>query len=135
MLQTFIAKFYEAVIIVLTAFLLLVLIGFGVQTWRASHWKAKFNSADAACVDRINKVNGAYQSAIDAWRAKVFIVENELESERNNIKVEFRDIKHETQKVITNTIYSDCKLDDAGMSVAESARVAANTRKSVSAVH
>lgn len=125
----FITKFYEAVIIFLAAFLLLALIGFGVQTWRASHWKAKFNSADAACVERINKVNSAYQSTIDAWRAKVFIVENELEAERNNIKVEFRDIKHETQKVTTNIIYRDCKLDDAGMSIAERARIAANTRK------
>ncbi len=113
----------------MAVFLLLALIGFGVQTWRASHWKAKFNSADAACVERINKVNSAYQSTIDAWRAKVFIVENELEVERNNIKVEFRDIKHETQKVTTNIIYRDCKLDDAGMSIAERARIAANTRK------
>lgn len=129
MIKNFIAKFYEAVIIVLTAFLLLVLLGLGIQSWRVSHWKEKFNGADAACVERINRVNGAYQEAIDAWRAKVFIVENELEAERNNIKIEFRDIKHENQKVITNTIYHNCKLDDAGMSIAERARVAANTRK------
>ncbi|MFW1754297.1 hypothetical protein [Acinetobacter wanghuae] len=99
-----------------------------------NHLAGKIKDADAACIERINKVNDAYQSTIDAWRAKVFIVENELEAERNNIKVEFRDIKHETQKVTTNTIYRDCKLDDAGMSIAERARIAANTRKPVSAV-
>lgn len=43
----FITKFYEAVIITLTAFLLLVLIGFCIQTWRVSSWQddyALFNS-------------------------------------------------------------------------------------------
>lgn len=128
-IQTFLAKFYEAVIICLAAFLLLALIGFGVQTWRVSHWQGKFNGADAQCVKRINRVNDAYHAALDNWRAKVFIVENELEAERNNIKIQFRDIKHETQKIISSTAYRDCKLDDAGMSNAESARIAANTRK------
>ena len=123
----FITKFYEAVIIFLAAFLLLVLIGLGVQTWRASHWKEKFNAANVACIERINKVNQAYQDALDTWKSKVFIVENELEAERNNIKIQFRDIKHETEKVITERIYSKCKLDDAGMRIAEAARIAANS--------
>lgn len=127
MIKAFIAKFYEAVIVFLAAFLLLTLIGFSVQTWRANHWKEKFAGADVACIDRINKVNKAYQDALDAWKAKVFIVENELEAERNNIKIQFRDIKHETEKVITERIYSECKLDDAGMRIAEAARIAANT--------
>lgn len=127
MIKAFIAKFYEAVILILTAFLLLMLIGLGVQTWRANHWKEKFAGADVACIDRINKVNNAYQDALDAWKAKVFIVENELEAERNNIKIQFRDIKHETEKVITERVYSECKLDDAGMRIAEAARIAANT--------
>lgn len=127
MIKAFIAKFYEAVIVFLAAFLLLVLIGLGVQTWRALHWKEKFSAADVACVERINKVNQAYQDALDTWKAKVFIVENELEAERNNIKIQFRDIKHETEKVITERVYSECKLDDAGMRIAEAARIAANT--------
>ena len=134
MIKAFIAKFYETVILIMAVFLLLTLTGLGVQTWRVSHWQTKYQGADAECVERINKVNTAYQTAIDAWRATVFIVENELEAERNNIKIQFRDIKYETQKVITERIYSDCKLNDAGMSVAESARITANTRKSVNAV-
>lgn len=123
----FITKSYEAVIIFLAAFLLLVLIGLGVQTWRASHWKEKFAAADVACIERINKVNQAYQDALDTWKAKVFIVENELEAERNNIKIQFRDIKHETEKVITERVYSECKLTDDGMRIAEAARIAANS--------
>ena len=47
MIQAFIAKFYEAVIISLAAFLLLALIGFGVQTWRVSSWQDDYASLDA----------------------------------------------------------------------------------------
>ena len=127
MIKALIAKFHEAVIIFLAAFLLLALIGLSVQTWRIGHWQDKFNGADVACIDRINKVNKAYQDALDDWKSKVFIVENELEAERNNIKIQFRDIKHETEKVITERVYSECKLDDAGMRIAEAARIAANS--------
>lgn len=47
MFQTFLAKFYEAVIIFLAAFLLLALIGFGVQTWRVSSWQDDYALLDA----------------------------------------------------------------------------------------
>ena len=93
-----------------------------------NHLSGKLKVADAECVERINKVNDAYQGAINAWRTKVSTVETELEAERQNIKIQFRDIKHETQKVITQRIYTDCKLDDDGMSIAEAARIAANSR-------
>lgn len=43
----FITKFYEAVIIFLAAFLLLVLIGFGVQTWRVFSWQDDYALLDA----------------------------------------------------------------------------------------
>ena len=43
----FIAKFYEAVIITMAVFLLLVLIGFGVQTWRVSAWQDDYALLDA----------------------------------------------------------------------------------------
>lgn len=99
-----------------------------------NHLSSKLKVADAECVERINKVNDAYQGAINAWRTKVSSVETELEAERKNIKIQFRDIKHETQKVITRHIYTDCKLTDDGMSIAEAARIAANSRKPIGAM-
>ena len=99
-----------------------------------NHLAGKLKVADAECAERINKVNDAYQGAINAWRTKVSTVETELEAERQNIKIQFRDIKHETQKVITQRIYTDCKLDDDGMSIAEAARIAANSRKPAGAM-
>ena len=99
-----------------------------------NHLISKLKVADAECAERINKVNDAYQGAINAWRTKVSTVETELETERQNIKIQFRDIKHETQKVITQRIYTDCKLDDDGMRIAEAARIAANSRKHAGAM-
>ena len=99
-----------------------------------NHLSGKLKVADAECVERINKVNDAYQGAINAWRTKVSSVETELEAERQNIKIQFRDIKHETQKVITQRIYTDCKLTDDGMRIAEAARIAANSRKHAGAM-
>ena len=99
------------------------------QITYTNHLSSKLKVADAECVERINKVNDAYQGAIDAWRTKVSTVETELESEHQNIKIQFRDIKHETQKVVTQRIYTDCKLTDDGMRIAEAARIAANSRK------
>lgn len=93
-----------------------------------NHLSGKLKVADAECAERINKVNDAYQGAINAWRTKVSTVETELEAERQNIKIQFRDIKHETQKVITQRVYTDCKLTDDGMRIAEAARTAANSR-------
>jgi len=94
-----------------------------------NHLSGRLKVADANCAERINKVNDAYQGSINAWRTKVSTVETELEAERQNIKIQFRDIKHETQKVITQRIYTDCKLTDDGMRIAEAARIAANSRK------
>ncbi len=99
-----------------------------------NHLSGKLKVADAKCAERINKVNDAYQGAINAWRTKVSTVETELETERQNIKIQFRDIKHETQKVITQRIYTDCKLTDDGMRIAEAARIAANSRKPAGAM-
>ena len=99
-----------------------------------NHLSGKLKVADAECAERINKVNDAYQGAINAWRTKVSTVETELEAERQNIKIQFRDIKHETQKVITQRIYTDCKLTDDGMRIAEAASIAANSRKHAGAM-
>lgn len=118
-----IVKLWREILIGFLAFLLLV------SVIVSNHKSNKLDRADSECVERINKVNDAYQSALDAWKAKVFIVENELETERNNIKIEFRDIRHETQKIITDRIYTECKLTDDGLSVANKAINSANTNK------
>ena len=46
-IQAFLAKFYEAVIIFLAVFLLLALIGFGVQTWWVSSWQDDYTLLNA----------------------------------------------------------------------------------------
>lgn len=74
----------------------------------------------------------AQREAEEKLNEKIFNISVDLEVEKKNIKTEFRDIKHENQKIITNTIYHDCKFNDVGMRNAEQACITANTRKSFS---
>lgn len=94
-----------------------------------NHLSGKLNAADAKCVQQIQRVNDAYQNALTAWKTKAFNAEDKYLQETQKIKIEFRDIKHETQKIITERVYTDCKLTDDGMLNAERARIAANTTK------
>jgi hypothetical protein len=82
MIKAFIAKFYEAVIIFLAAFLLLVLICLGVQTWRASTWQKYYDTLDAKYQTDLAKAEALTEKAkADAlskekqWSEKLFKAE------------------------------------------------------------
>lgn len=82
MIKAFIAKFYEAVIIFLAAFLLLVLIGFGVQTWRVSSWQDDYSLLDSKYQTDLAKAEALTEKAkADAiakekqWSEKLLIAE------------------------------------------------------------
>ena len=47
MMQAFLAKFYETVIIVLAVFLLLAITALGIQSWRVYHFKSEYTLLDA----------------------------------------------------------------------------------------
>ena len=47
MMQAFLAKFYETVIIVLTVFLLFAIGAFGVEFWRVNHFKSEYTLLNA----------------------------------------------------------------------------------------
>lgn len=87
------------------------------------------NTMKAKYEKQVFKQLERYQIALEDANKKAFMASHELEIERKNIKVKFRDIKHENQKVITEYIYTDCKLTDGGLRNAKQARIAANTRK------
>lgn len=57
-------------------------------------------------------------------------ISSNLEAEKQNIKIEFRDIKHETTKIVDRPVYRECKFDDDGLRIANKAIESANTRKS-----
>ena len=47
MIQSFLAKFYETVIIAMAVFLLLAITALGIQSWRVNHFKSEFTLLDA----------------------------------------------------------------------------------------
>lgn len=57
-------------------------------------------------------------------------ISSDLEAEKQNIKIEFRDIKHETTKIVDRPIYRECKFDADGLSIANKAITSANSSKS-----
>lgn len=91
MIKAFIAKFYEAVIIILTAFLLLVLIGLGVQTWRASTWQKYYDTLDAKYQTDLAKAEALTEKA----KADALAKEKQWSEKLLKAEIQHReDIKH-----------------------------------------
>jgi hypothetical protein len=117
-------------IYMIIAFVVISLIQFGCY----SNMKDQRNTIESKTITKYEKQiaedKEAQRIALEKVNEELFIVSVELEAERNNIKTKFRDIKHETQKIITNTIYSSCKLTADGLHIAKTAINTANTSKS-----
>ena len=91
MIKAFIAKFYETVIIFLAAFLLLVLIGLGVQTWRASTWQKYYDTLDAKYQTDLAKAEALTEKA----KADALAKEKQWSEKLLNAEIQHReDIKH-----------------------------------------
>lgn len=91
MIKAFIAKFYEAVIIFLAAFLLLILIGLGVQTWRASTWQKYYDTLDAKYQTDLAKAEALTEKA----KADALAKEKQWSEKLLNAEIQHReDIKH-----------------------------------------
>lgn len=91
MIKVFIAKFYEAVIIFLAAFLLLALIGLGVQTWRASTWQKYYDTLDAKYQTDLAKAEALTEKA----KADALAKEKQWSEKLLNAEIQHReDIKH-----------------------------------------
>lgn len=140
MLQAFIAKFYEAVIIVLTAFLLIALLWGGFKTWQASHYKTKFENADAKHQLALNKEkqkhiddlaeiqrkqNESMQDILNAVNAaginyETFRIEHEKVTETINNKL---------QTVVTDALYKSICFNAGGVQLANEAKNGSGSAK------
>ena len=89
-MTAFLAKFYEAVIIALTAFLLLVVIGLSIQSWRVSHYQSEYKLLDAKFKIEVAEANAATEKAIaDAAVKEKMMAQKLLDAERNyNVQIE-----------------------------------------------
>ena len=117
-------------IYMIIAFVVISLIQFGFY----SNVKDQRDTIEAKTVSKYEKQiaedKEAQRIALEKVNEELFIVSNELEAEKQNIKIEFRDIRHETQKIITDRIYTECKLTNDGLRILNKAIETANTSQS-----
>lgn len=94
LIQAFIAKFYEAIIITLMVFLFLALCWGGFKTWQSNHWKGKFEGVDTKYQLELNEVK---QKHIDDL-AKIQREQNESMQKILTV-VNAAGINHETFRI------------------------------------
>lgn len=115
LIQAFIAKFYQAVIITMTVFLLLSFVGLGVQTWRVEHWKEKTQSAESACNAKILKLKEDQFTELQKKQNEINKVSSDYEVEKSKQKVRVETVTREVQKIIDRPVYSNVCIDDDGL--------------------
>ncbi|NHB57038.1 hypothetical protein G9F32_03190 [Acinetobacter sp. 194] len=115
LIQAFIAKFYQAVIIVLTAFLLLSFVGLGVQTWRASHWKTKAVNAEKKCNTEKLEIREKQIEELQKKQNEINKVSADYETEKSKQRVQVETVTRELQTIIERPVYQQSCFDDSGL--------------------
>ena len=117
-------------IYMIIAFVVISLVQFGCY----SNVKDQRDTIESKTVAKYEKQiaedKEAQRKAEEKLNEKIFDISVRLETEKQNIKTEFRDIKHETKKIITDRIYTECKLTNDGLRVLNKAIETANTSQS-----
>ena len=125
-MQTFLAKFYEAVIFTLAAFLLLALLGAGVQTLRVGHYKTQFENAELKCnqqkadihadyKDQADLAAQRYQEALAQRQSTINQLSSDYETEKSKYKVKVETVTKFVDKVVERDVYRNVCSDDDGM--------------------
>ena len=125
-MQTFLAKFYEAVIFTLTAFLLLALLGAGVQTLRVGHYKTQFENAELKCnqqkadihadyKDQADIAAKQYQEALAQQQSTINQLSSDYETEKAKYKVKVETVTKFVDKIVERDVYRNVCSDDDGM--------------------
>lgn len=91
-MTAFLAKFYEAVIIALAAFLLLVVIGLGIQSWRVNHYQTEYTLLDAKFKVEVAEANAAAEKSIADAAVKEKVMAQKLLDAEKEYNVQIRKI-------------------------------------------
>ncbi|ENV46063.1 hypothetical protein P255_01411 [Acinetobacter brisouii CIP 110357] len=109
------AKFYQLIIIVLTVLILILGIGFVVQTWRVSHWKTQSENADAKCLTQIQKIEQTQQTALKQANDKANQASADYEKLKATQQVKIQTVRDTVQKIVERPVYRNVCFDDSGM--------------------
>lgn len=104
MMQAFLAKFYETVIITLTVFLLLAITALGVQSWRVYHFKSEYTLLNAKYKTEVAEAKAlAQQAKASAALKEKQWSDQQLKAEQNyNAKI--KQIKSDADLAQSNAI-------------------------------
>ena len=89
MMQAFLAKFYETVIIAMAVFLLLAITALGIQSWRVNHFKSEYTLLNAKYKTEVAEAKAlAEQAKASAVLKEKRWSEQQLKAEQNyNAKI------------------------------------------------
>ncbi len=89
MMQAFLAKFYETVIIAMTVFLMLAITALGIQSWRVNHFKSEYTLLNAKYKTEVAEAKAlAEQAKASASLKEKQWSEQQLKAEQNyNAKI------------------------------------------------
>ena len=89
MMQAFLAKFYETVIIAMAVFLLLAITALGIQSWRVNHFKSEYTLLNAKYKTEVAEAKAlAEQAKASASLKEKQWSEQQLKAEQNyNAKI------------------------------------------------
>ena len=89
MMQAFLSKFYETVIIAMAVFLLLAITALGVQSWRVNHFKSEYTLLNAKYKTEVAEAKAlAEQAKASAVLKEKRWSEQQLKAEQNyNAKI------------------------------------------------
>ncbi|MBI1452549.1 hypothetical protein IL972_11570 [Acinetobacter sp. FL51] len=124
-MQAFLAKFYEAVIIFLAAFLLLALIGFTVQTWRVS-----------SCQDDYALLESKYQTDLTkaealTEKAKAEAIAKEKQWSEKLLKAEIQH-REDIKQIIADSNSAKSAIDRLSKQIdTASSRMSTATRETI----
>ncbi|MCU4518615.1 hypothetical protein KTI62_00165 [Acinetobacter schindleri] len=125
MIKAFIAKFYEAVIVFLAAFLLLVLIGLGVQTWRASTWQKYYDTLDAKYQTDLAKAEALTEKA----KADALAKEKQWSEKLLNAEIQHRE---DIKQIIVDSNSARSAIDRLSKQIyTASSRMSTATRETI----
>ena len=89
MMQAFLAKFYETVIIAMAVFLMLAITALGIQSWRVNHFKSEYTLLNAKYKTEVAEAKAlAEQAKASASLKEKQWSEQQLKAEQNyNAKI------------------------------------------------
>lgn len=132
-IQTFLAKFYEAVIVILAAFSLAVVLFAGFKTWQADHYKTKFEGAEAAYQVKLSEEKQQHINDLAKIQAEQIKALGDVQNAVNAAGINFEtmrieyskfteQINRELQTVIADPSYLSMCFNANGVQLANKAK-------------